>query len=369
MTIILSVSLVLAFLICMAMVLLTLWRRRKKRLREQNDEELRLRKRSGDEMSEREKEARIKQKFWVKSTARWKASIRSSARRRRNRRLQAAKASAIQDDDPPDTPITHSARTSLASDRPTPEMTYPPSPQPTSSPPAYIQGAAPPPHPHSHTPTSKLPSPIPINHAPAEANPFSSPHDVPHHHPDYTASGSGPYESTPLHYHLATDDKALLARMAALASAPHDAGGEEMRVQTSAPAWRDDDELELELGALEGPEEAGARSSPSSSSSSTGTHSASRTPPSLFPPPGRLAAPAFYAYEFEMDAGPSAPPFEEHGPSAPPVDEASAPPMEEGEPSPSAPDWDWDLQEDGDGQDHDRHPRSASATVLPMYHA
>lgn len=170
--------------------------------------------------------------------------------------------------------------------------------------------------------------------------------------------------------HVATDDKALLARLADLASQPFpddSMAGPAGDHQVSAPEWRDE-ELEEAIAATQ---ENGADNDAQ----------ASPPPSSPFPPPpskANLASPNFYDYPyafeeagFEPELGPSAPPFESQGYDArehdiPPI-VPSAPPMLEDEDfyaelAPSAPP---STEVDGhDGGDHPDGPQ-ASAPSAP----
>ena len=145
-------------------------------------------------------------------------------------------------------------------------------------------------------------------------------------HPNiYGASPADEFEHDPppIHdAHVATDDKALLAHLAGLASEPVDA--ESSGVEVSAPIWYDEHiETDLITSIDQAPEASTCAAALS------------------FPPPpfkGKMALPDFHKYpltfeemvESEQDPGPSAPPFEEGSsidlqddpplmPSAPPL--------------------------------------------------
>jgi hypothetical protein len=398
------------------MTAFVLWRRKQQKLKE-GDEEMKLRRRRGQDLSEQEtlmkKEARLKQKFWARASARWKANAQSSARRRKNRRLLAAVQSmSACDHSRPEllrrapsrsssTSPTPTPRSSLSSDNRSthvdghatlgPSISTPNTGTVAPSPPAYIQTDSPPPtrSKHNHADETYLHT----DHEPPD--PFSP---IPHHtndhegHPQFTPSTDDvliPYDDSYHAGHVATDDKTLLAHMATMASAPpvEPDEGESSTLQTSAPVW-DDEQLEDIIDGLDDTEIGPSHTSSPPPSLPSASHS-------LFPPPpskGKMVAPDFYDYPYsfeedvstlEPEMGPSAPPFEEHTPSAPPCEELemkpSAPPLMQ-EFLPSAPDW-----EDGEGgQDHDREesphqrssrppsPASISATsysVLPSYHA
>lgn len=446
---ILTVSLVLSFFICGIMIAASLWRRRRNKRRkaqknkEGYDEEYRLKKRKwkrrGREQGEgarealllQEQQARVTQKFWALSTARWNASIRLSMMRRRNERrmgpqsqfttsqsnssavstLQqpasiseatATGVSVSRPASPSPSMAEASPRASLALDRTRGSTSPPRSP----SPPAYIR-------PRAASPLVAKVSPVP---APASScapptlapsiddntNDETNSHNHNHHDPDYTASipsGEGPISYSdseinsfplpnshppyPMTYsdsspaaHVATDDKALLARMADLASAPppldahdhHHTPAHDLEV--SAPAWQDE-ELEMAMDM---------EVSQRASTSAINAHFP--LPP---PPAAHAGTSGFYEYHTgfasEEPAAdfPSAPATEDeeanmaHAPSAPPLevesesDHAAAPVA-------SAPgEWDWLEREDGQGDDRHRH-RSLSASTLeflplPVYRA
>lgn len=337
------------------------------------DEEIKLQRRKGGDVSEQEalmeQAARVKQKFWALSTARWKASVRSSARRRRNwRKHAAAHSTKVNEPAIPEAPATsrptsptstESTRASIAMDRastPIPNTVLRP-----TSPPAYIHPPAPP----LQAKVRTVPEPI----SDSSSSFINDDYDN-HNEPAYTGSIPNgelpiPYDDSSLSHppaaHVATDDKALLAQMADLASAPPSLE-EDGDMQISAPAWQDEE--------IAGP------TPPSSPRASTSA---------IPPPPSHVKTSGFYEYpgdatieEPEADL-PSAPPLEsemEHGASAPPLeghvgdeDEVlpSAPPMQ-----PSAPgEWDWMEHA---GQSHDRHSRTLSSSTLeflplPLYRA
>jgi hypothetical protein len=415
-TVILCVSLILAFFMCTFMTAFVIWRRKQRKPKE-GDEEMRLRRRRGQELSEQEtlmkKEARLKQKFWARASARWKANTQSSARRRKNRRLLAAvhSMSACDHSRPESsrrapsrsssTSPTPTSQTSLSSDRRSthvddhttlgPSISTPNTHPVAPSPPAYIQRDSPPPTQSKRNHADEIY--LRTDHDPPD--PFLLiPRDTNDHegHPEYTPSTDDvpiPYDDSYHAGHVATDDKTLLARMATMASAPpveFDEGGSST-LQTSAPVW-DDEQFEDIIDGLDDTEIGPSRTSSPPPSLPSTSHSPFPPPPSK----GKMAAPDFYDYPYsfeedvstlEPEMGPSAPPFEEHTPSAPPLEEPemmpSAPPLMP-EFLPSAPDW----EEGEGGQNHDREesphhhssrppsPASISAisySVLPSYHA
>lgn len=392
---VLSISIVLSFLICMVMIGIMFWRRRKKQRAYESDEELKLQKRRGSDVSEqqalKEQAARVKKKFWALSTARWKAGVRVSARRRMNMRLAtAAQTTATKTSSPAMAETisisrstsphpTNSNRTSLALDRsstPIPECI--PSAGP-SLPPAYIQRTA-------LSSQAKISGHSTSIDFPQHAPPPLT-NDEYNTHPDYPESiPSGddpiPYDNSPVSHHLshaahvATDDKTLLARMADLASAPQDGHVESTSLPVSAPVWQDE---ELEEFPHPVPLPTSSSSTPEASSSSC----ISDGLPS--PPPSHNKSPDFYDYPQSYDvasegpeAEPSAPPFvDEHldGPSAPPVDTdvdlaPSAPPLLDARLLSTPAEWDWLAEEEGVAHGHDRHTVSPSNFLpLPLYRA
>lgn len=326
-----------------------------------------------------EKEARAKQAFFARAGSRWKAGVRSAVRRRRVRRHANAQPVVVVKS--PAVSSLHVSQTDSVSRRQSTASSRhssPPPPPAPSSPPAYPSDSPPRPH--------RKPAPTPPDQP--DYVPLTSPSHTSANAPHYPLSvpdTPAPYDDAYHVGHVATDDKARLAALARMASAPPAAAAAEVG---EAPVWRDE---ELEGVLRESARVCGDRrgSSSSSSGSSSGSSPSSSDPTTTaFPPPppqSKMAAPRFYDYprsfeedvldldldglelEPEMGVGmgePSAPPFEEC-PGAPEVGwlemEASAPPvMEEGEEEegegeegPSAPEWEWEA-EAGGGQGHDR---------------
>ena len=324
------------------------------------------------------REAKAAQRKWTKAVSLWRTNARFSFHRRRTDRAIArtatvstlgqeregmltepetsplssrsaspvptlrSRASTSQDVSSSSAASVHSAtsRQSLRVSSPEPQVTSPYSapPPPTSpiEPPAY--------HP-------QLPVPSP---------PSAADHSPPYTHSDSSHSGPSkpPLSSSSSHQpnggddghlgslsgHVATDDKTLLSRRAALASSP---SGSSADVPPSAPSLEDDGDLEFSSESRP--------SSPIPYADDPDQRPPYLPPSSLLPPPpskGKLK----YEYSDELDLGlnydianfepglgPSAPPFEETEavPSAPPVD------AEVDVPVPSAPAMaDVDRQED-----------------------
>lgn len=331
-----------------------------------------------------EKEIKAKQKIWAKATARWRSNARFSARQRRGRRLSARLSTSNQSSasldnsrtclaEPPPSPqpgvSPRSSTSSLGDNHPSEDTPIPPSSsssredvsaphesQARISPPAY--------HHHGQIPTLML---SPGDASSTELTPSTATgkeRSIQHAHtPAYPALCDPSQSLIPMSLHaahVATDDKAMLARLAELASAPPDEeSGPDP--QTSVPEWNDDDVEDVASHLL--------------------TPSPTQFPFSpMFPPPPskeRLAAAEQlydYSYAFEevapldLEAGPSAPPFEEG--SSPPQERLipSAPPLFDDNQHPdvglSAPPLDPSSQSEGESEPgftprehHDHEPQ------------
>ncbi|KZT74952.1 hypothetical protein DAEQUDRAFT_807233 [Daedalea quercina L-15889] len=369
--VIITLSVVLALGICAFIVICVVWRRR--RSQQLKDPEWRGRKKTDEQQDAGEglQRAKSQQRLWARASARWKANIRQSARRRRKRNPAAAKdvdtRSLVEQ---PTHPSSVSLRTSASqssfshSIASTTSSRHRDSYDPSSSalqetryspsrPPAYLSGPSDAPaSPQGTFPSTAFASTSRPIYDKA-GFPLDGARDTP------LPDGDGlppadPFDSG----HIATDDKATLARMASLASAPPSRSGsgteevgEPSTLLPLVPLLEDEFEpIPPELRITDYDEYvgmysdvSGCRDAPSPgpfsflSASGTQTPSYSREPsphPALPAPPtrGRLAAPTFYEYpvSFEEDVlsaepevGPSAPPFD-HGDSL----AASAPPME-----------------------------------------
>lgn len=264
--IILSLAIVLAVSICFFIIGCIVWRKRRKkrsnREKKKNDLELKARDKANledpSEDGEREIEARGKNRLWARASARWKANIRQSARRRRNRRhgfssgrLSRSQSPTLLDPheaSPRPSSIVLSRRHSIApvsedndfhvvavENSPTPTRPPSTSPDPScshtvSSPPAYIFPALhmPPEIEEASHITSGDTTP---RRRPLLFPPVPEDDEIPYH-PSYAG-------------HVAIDDKAHLARMAELASAPPPVIEDNIRgsvspICESAPEWHDD---------------------------------------------------------------------------------------------------------------------------------
>ncbi|KZT08527.1 uncharacterized protein LAESUDRAFT_811149 [Laetiporus sulphureus 93-53] len=363
--VIITLSVVLAIMICVTIISCVFWRRRAKRLK---DPERRTRRADGavDDDTREWKRFRSQQRLWARATARWKANVRQSARRRK-------KQTASRDADPrlstesltrdsssslrrSHAESISSARSGAASSGVSLQESNYATQRSTFTDSAYPRRPTPPAYPSndvdvsiergalSHQVSSlelsfgrNAPPALPFNSsASASAGPVDGPL---------------PYEGSPHAGHLATDDKAVLAHMASLASAPPsadpsaaDALPDSSALYASVPPL--DDEFEplprclqvVDCDANVDVQASGSRRS----LLPMPPHPGAACPPSphnilYIPPPpekARLVAPTFYEYpvSFEEDvlgvepeAGPSAPPFEETQCPA-----ASAPPLELG---------------------------------------
>jgi len=392
-TLILALSLVLALFICFFTIGCLFWRKNVIRQRKR-DLEAEFKKRLPSAAEEAkdliEKESKAKQKLFARATARWKANARHAARQRKGKRVATLKSSQA-DPSPqssnisrsrtplsvssppsrassrrssvislPDQPIIGEFLTSLSRDTLSTVATSPHTNVPIS-PPAYHHGG-------QASPTIQTN----ISHAtPLGRSRRSSQSSSPRARIDPYSSGI----STPKLFHaahVATDDKALLARLADLASRPpEDSSSDTLDTLVSAPAWHD--ELEELPPELVTPDD----------------HPPDITcvPSSLFPPPPskeRMATADFYEYSFSFEdmaslgpgPEPSAPPFQldsallldDHQvlPSAPPLIDD---PELVTDVHPTAPQWEsTSCQPDvcGEiptGQDHDRIRLPPSASV------
>ncbi|CCL98091.1 uncharacterized protein FIBRA_00085 [Fibroporia radiculosa] len=361
--IIITLSVVLAVGICTFIAMCVWWRR--KRVRRLKDPERKGRKLEVDfDLDEDEKQARSQQRLWARATARWKTNVRQSARRRRKRQAGSIKDTefAIHSS----TTSLHRLRTSSSSQLVRSDSssvqhygstTMEPAPSSPHRPPSYLSPELNPSgDPEAPTPAADAPSQCPDN--------AETPSTV----GGSLASEPLPYEGVTSAGHVATDDKAVLARMAALASSPIDpsnsgSAGASTGAYASVPPLVDDFEAVLyDIQVTDFDADVIGESSGSRRTPSPRPRLSPRPPvprdlspcPSLLPPPpskGSLAAPTFYEYlpSFEEDVlsvepemGPSAPPFEaEERPaaSAPPLDmdfipdginmQPSAPPLED----------------------------------------
>ncbi|KAG1839225.1 hypothetical protein DFJ58DRAFT_629458, partial [Suillus subalutaceus] len=280
--IILSLAIVLAVSICLFIISCTVWRKRRKKVlnREKIEKDLELKARNKvnledlSEDGEREDEARGKNRLWARASARWKASIRHSARRRRRRHglstrsrpqspilLDHREASAHSS--PVSSPrhsiasisenIDHHAapiENSLAPARPPFTSPDPSSSCNVSSPPAYI-------FPTLHARPEIEGRPQEASHVPS-GDPTSRRGSLLFGH-DFPPADHDDIPYRPSTGHVAIDDKTHLARMAELASAPpviQDNTHGRPSIHESAPEWHDDFETHPTELATVAPSEA-----------------------------------------------------------------------------------------------------------------
>ncbi|KAG6845378.1 hypothetical protein H0H87_010487 [Tephrocybe sp. NHM501043] len=379
-TLILALSLVLAFVICFLIIGCLFWRKSKRRKRRQNqDVEGKARKRRRQDIVEddrvsmlTEREVKVKQKIWARATARWKANAKYTARQRRGKRIAS-------------TTRLNSPRSSCASlDRVAdpqatlahiPPTSSSPTPSPRSSMESMYMGtgegavtalspeeqvddpldaSAPIPIP---SPPAYHPQPSTLAHGESglysvhgSCLPLSDAEPSSYHSPSQSNCASHSVHAA----HVATDDKALLARMVDLASAPppDSADSSESYVADypiSAPLWQDEVLEDFEDGS----HQPVTHDLPPPQTSVDPV-----SPARLFPtPPSKGKMADFYDYPYTFDIlvepepGPSAPPFEEGpqhasdmvrlAPSAPSLSETESAYYNEA--YASAPSHDWEI--------------------------
>ncbi|KIK99486.1 hypothetical protein PAXRUDRAFT_132007 [Paxillus rubicundulus Ve08.2h10] len=354
-TIILALAIAIAGSICIFMVGCIIWRKRKKSNKDiERKIGKKLRPDDASEVGVSEKEATEKMRIWARATARWKANARHSARRRRKRYI-ASKLSR------PPSPVLSDSREMPADDLsaispqgcfsrvevdvPMSETTLPSNtdepviadqspvlPKPTtsprtSSPPAYRSQVMQR-HPHHSTSDSNSRRSRDSSLLFEQANCPSIVDDEPI---PYVLPRGG---------HVATDDKAHLARIRELASSPPEMASSPPEMlgvesattvrEVSAPAWHDLPEDDFESGVVPAP---------------AFPFRDFGLPPSFPPLPFKGCIPSgyfdtsFFGYGADdgipvlgRDVGPSAPPFDAH-PSAPPISDLdlapSAPSLED----------------------------------------
>ncbi|KAF9024117.1 hypothetical protein BDZ89DRAFT_1069367 [Hymenopellis radicata] len=366
-TLIVTLSLVLAFVICFLIIGCLFWRKNIRRKFRQHDIEMKAITRGRREGNEEDEEAltergmRRKKKLWARATARWKANARARQRRGKRTLVTNASRSSLHADTPTNEDIedrddtmsyvsasrsisrqTSRRSSSLSREEITPtnhslsasssNVSLSNSADPASS--SLSPPASPPAY---HTPRLVVPD-IRISTSNLEVA-SSAPKSV---RPSHSSLGhlsstddSDDLSYTPSAAHVATDDKSLLARLNEMASHPPQQDSGHDPSESSAPVWEDEEIDDFELDSSGG--------DPSGSSPPTRT---------AFPPPpvpvsskGKMAAEYFdYDYSYsafdediqalEPELGPSAPPFEAV---------ASAPPLPDD--VPSAPNIDVDLGE------------------------
>ncbi|KAI0299779.1 hypothetical protein BC826DRAFT_1102470 [Russula brevipes] len=313
------------------------------------------------------REAKAAQRKWCRAANRWRDNIRFSARRRRTNRALAPAASCstlveeerqemvadsgssvVRSRSSSPTPTqrsvtsTHTHQNVQSSSTPSTGSSFSlhSQSQQIQIPPASTSQTSQPTPPPCSPPSSPLPSQPPAYHLRRSSSP-----PVPDVSPEYTYSDSHPSgsskaplplftqsqppvdeshrTSTSISGHVATDDKAILSRRAALASAPP-GSDPHFPLPASVPSM-EDEMFELPSGSRP--------PSPSCDTYGDEPHPP-YSPPTFMLPPPPLKGKQRFDYSLDLDIVPSAPPFEESGavPSAPPLDfdahVPSAPPMD-----------------------------------------
>ncbi|KAK7686744.1 hypothetical protein QCA50_010344 [Cerrena zonata] len=258
--IILVLSLILAVLICIFMIGCIAWRKKRKERRDlektASSSSLRLGYESEEE-NEELRQAKKQQKLWAKASARWKANVRHSARRRRTQRnisssnslarasrtslastTMAASSSSVEahmrsvvdvsDISLPSNSLDHENPPENETELPSSSASIieprPPAVPVSSRPPSYLRNSQPCPSSHHSDISERLTLPESVGEPINELSTSHKTRDVDLTELDHTSQDDlppSPYEETPLDAaHVATDDKNILARMAAMASAP-----------------------------------------------------------------------------------------------------------------------------------------------------
>ena len=372
-TLILVLSLVLAFLICVFIIGCVFWRKSiiKRRKRDLEAEfKRRHSKLSAAEEAKNmvEKESKAKLKILARATARWKANIRHAARQRKGKRVVTARSSQPHQHSHSSNNSRSQLTVSLPSRTSSRRSSVVSLPDDISQP---IIGECPSP---MSLPIDAIPTPTisriatspPAYHHDGQALPvicsnISHATSLDRQSSSFRANGS---TRNSFHAaHVATDDKTLLARLVDLASRPPEETSTDALnacdTLVSAPAWQEElEEIPPDLII-------------------SNDHPSTSLAPTLFPPPPSKEHMATgdlydYSYSFEgmaaLESEPSAPPF--HLDPTPPVDDhqivPSAPPLLNDteflvDVHPSAPQLDVG-EENPTGQDHDR---MSSPTGLP----
>ncbi|KAF5368329.1 hypothetical protein D9758_002153 [Tetrapyrgos nigripes] len=346
---ILTISLVLAFFICIFIISCILWRRSLRRMKDIERRALKKKSQSEEEFEVMaEKQLKSKRKLWARATAAWKANARYTARQRRGRRriVLNSDAASIRSQPSRDVAQDSSSISRSMSQHPStesltsqcsvvfipPEDATPQNHATTSnSPPAYLH----------HSPLSSHTS----DQSTARGSSSKSQEDYPRPYSRNGLSDQQPNDdpelprpsyAPPSHAaHVATDDKAVLEQMNRLASEPPSEDGslDSSRLENggSAPVWYDEQYEDF--------------GSPEASQQPPSCSAIAPNPPyyPLLPPPPPTASTEkgkmreYYDFEYsssfhhdiltvDPEPGPSAPPFESVGdsglaPSAPPLGE------------------------------------------------
>ncbi|KAF8274278.1 hypothetical protein EI94DRAFT_1696194 [Lactarius quietus] len=355
MVIILSLSVALAVFIVAMMIFCVFWRRK---LIPKKDPEKKRGQSSDfadDDASRSIREAKAAQRRWTKAVSRWRTNVRFSFRRRRTDRaitrnttystsgqegegmITVISASSSRSHSPTPTlrsrastsqdgPSSSAASVHSAASRARPSRASSPQPQVASPYDVPPRPPSPPPmEPPAYHPQPAVPTPPPTgDHSPPYTHSDCCPPSS-SKLPASSSSSSQPGDTDnghlgPLSGHVATDDKALLSRRAALASAPSESSS---RLEPSAPSIDDDDDFEFSSESRP--------SSPVCDAYDSEQRPPYVAPASLLPPPPSKGKLNYDIATIEPGLGPSAPPFEES------VAVPSAPPLDLDVPVPSAP--------------------------------
>ena len=366
--IILALSVALSVIIIVMMFSLAFWRRKHSPKRDPEKKGGVTPSIADDDNNRIVREAKARQRKWYKAASRWRENVRFSARRRRTNRVLASSSSYTtlsQDEKPaadtesatyrsrsrsssptatprsvtPD--VYTSSRASIRSSRSqtqtthalrsqTPPIDPPPSTPLSPQPPAYHSRSS---YPQPHDSPAFTYTDCSTSKTPLSLHTLPRPHDDDGDH------------VTPFSGHVATDDKAILSRRTALASAPP-VSNSNISQSAFVPSMEDEDMFELPPGL--------PPSSPTHDTYDYEPQPPYSPPTSLLPPPPSKEKQRFdYSHDWDMSVdidnatvepqlGPSAPPFEESVvmPSAPPLDSdvhvPSAPPLDTEDDCPEA---------------------------------
>ena len=389
---ILALSVALSVIIIIMMFSFVFWRRKHGPKRDPEKKGRKTPSIADDDNDRIVREAKARQRKWYKAASRWRENVRFSARRRRTNRVLAPTTSystlSQQEEEKPETAADTESTTSrsrssslTATRRSVTPDAYTSSRASIRSSHSQIQAA------HalaSETlPTDPPPSTAFLPQPPAYHSRSSYPQ--PHGSPEFTYTDSStsktplslhtqprPHDDddghvTPLSGHVATDDKAILSRRTALASAPP---GSDSNIShpASVPSIEDEDMFELPPGL--------PPSSPTHDAYDYEPQPPYSPPTSLLPPPPSKGKQRFdYSHDWEISLdvddvtvepqlGPSAPPLEESEvmPSAPPLDSdvhvPSAPPLDTEDDCPDA--------TTGDFED-DAHVDTDTMQMIPQH--
>ena len=364
---ILALSVALSVIIIIMMFSFVFWRRKHGPKRDPEKKGRRTLSIADDDNDRVVREAKARQRKWYKAASRWRENVRFSARRRRtNRVLAPTSYTTLSQGEKPET-AADAESTTFRSRSSSPTAT------PRSvTPDAYTSSRASIRSSHSqmhatHALASQTLPADPLPSAPLPPQPPAyhsrSSYPQPHDSPEFTYTDGSiskaplsshtqprPHDDddghvTPLSGHVATDDKAILSRRTALASAPP---GSDSNISqpASVPSIETEDMFELPPGL--------PPSSPTHDEYAYEPQPPYSPPTSLLPPPPSKGKQKFdYSHDWDISLdvgnvtvepqlGPSAPPLEESEvmPSAPPLDfdvhVPSAPPLDAEDDCPEA---------------------------------